>query len=105
MSDARIPWRILALVGGLGLMIVLVLLMMRTGAEPSEPPTPAVTQEVAAPPANAARDPHAAADYVQRETCRAQCASEDHICRATALEPEQETRCAATLRSCEEACR
>ena len=105
MNETRIPWRILALVFGLAMMIVLVVLMMRSGRDTAPAAMAPVSDEVRAPPPNAARDPRATAAFVRSEACRADCASEDRVCRGSAVEPEQETRCAATVRACEAACR
>ena len=105
MNDTRFPWGILSLVVGLGVMIALVLLMLRRDASATTPPVAPVTGEVRAPPPNAAHDPRATAAYVRSESCRADCTSADRVCRGSAVEVEQEARCAETLHSCETACR
>jgi hypothetical protein len=102
---SNVPWRFVSLVAGL--FFLALLLYWSMGASTPEPASvPAVTEEVAPPPASVRRDPRAATGYVQAETCRAACIDADRSCRAMALEEsDQLAACAEASEACQQRCR
>ncbi len=61
-----------------------------------------VTTLGAPPPTDVARNAKSAADYTKRQTCLAECASEERTCRATSL--ENEAPCVQARSGCEGRC-
>lgn len=62
----------------------------------------AATTLGAPPPTDVSRNAKSAADYTKRQTCLADCASEERTCRATSL--ENEAPCVQARTTCEGRC-
>ena len=94
-----LPVRLIALCVGLAVLAFVLYASLRTTPAAISEDTPSET----AP--DLRRDPRAATQHVERETCNAACEAEDRACRAMALEEESRiAACARERESCATRC-
>ncbi len=98
------------MVGLVGLLVTVAVLGLlvwmaygkKDGAAGSAPDTSATLG--APPPTDVARNAPAAKEYTQRQVCLADCASEQHTCKALASDPSEQDKCEETKKACEARC-
>lgn len=100
MTLGRGTLGIIGLVLSCAVLIVTMWLLLKT----ADAPDPRARRLPEGVPANAARNPQVARQHVLHELCIAQCATDEHNCRAMVTEIGGESACTETRATCLHAC-
>ncbi len=82
--------------------VAIIFAFRKSGDEAADGGASGATTLGAPPPTDVSRNAKAAGDYTKRQTCLADCASEERTCRATSL--ENEAPCVQARTACEGRC-